>query len=88
MLCMQAVCSKAARALSWEGGMSSFQCVCACECVCQREIARDRDREVGRRERSHFSSLGLCQNKMSALVFIKVNHHLDSLWLRWDTSTW
>lgn len=57
-------------------------------CVSERDSERQRDREVGRRERSHFSSLGLCQDKMSALVFIKVNHHLDSLWLRWDTFSW
>ena len=37
VLCVQAVCSKAARALSWEGGMSSFLCVCVRVSVCVRE---------------------------------------------------
>lgn len=48
VLCVQAVCSKVAGALSWEGGVSSFLCVCACVYVCHRETARDkRDRDRG-----------------------------------------
>ena len=50
VLCVQAVYSKAARALSWEGDMSSCLCVCVYEYVCQRETARDRDRDRGREE--------------------------------------
>lgn len=46
VLCVQAVCSKMAGALSWEGGVSSFLCVCACVYVCQRETARDRETET------------------------------------------
>ena len=64
VLCVQAVCSKVNGALSWEGGMSSFLCVCACVYVCQRERQR-----YGRRGRSHFSSLGLCQDKMRCTGF-------------------
>lgn len=45
VLCVQAVCSKVARALSWEGGMSS--CLCVCMSMCVRERDKDRGREGG-----------------------------------------
>lgn len=65
VLRVQAVCSKVAGALSWEGGVSSFLCVCACVYVCHRETREtERQRQrYGRTGRSHFSSLGLCQTK-------------------------
>lgn len=45
VLCVQAVCSKVVRALSWEGGMSS--CLCVCMSMCVRERDKDRGREEG-----------------------------------------
>ena len=74
VLCVQAVCSKVTGALSWEGGMSSFLCVCVCVCVyvCQRDRQRETERQrqrYGRRGRSHFSSMGLCQDKMRCTGF-------------------